>query len=58
MKKTSVKKFINWDVLKKVENSKFSNSKDKYNLSRSLRELSVAMCIEGGWPHSKFIFIN
>ena len=51
MKKTSNKKFINWDVIKKLESSKFSTNKDKYNLSKLLRELTVAMCIEGGDGH-------
>ena len=44
-------KFINWDILRQINKSKFSTNKDKYNLSKSLRELSVAMCIEGGDGH-------
>lgn len=51
MKKTSIKKFINWDVLNKVKNSRFSTNKDMHNLSKFLRELCVNMCIEGGDGH-------
>ncbi len=44
-------KFLNWDMLRQINKSKFSTNRDKYNLSKSLRELSVAMCIEGGDGH-------
>ena len=51
MKETIINKFVNWDVLRKIDKSNFSTEKDKYSLSKLFRELSVAMCIEGGDGH-------
>lgn len=51
MKKTINHNYINWEVLNKINKSKFNNQANKYKLSKLFRELCLAMCIEGGDGH-------